>query len=517
MSGYLYENGTVKNTLNRRDFLKLSGLISLGYAFSPRSWPVVQPQANPGQPNILIVVFDAWSASNISLYGYERRTTPNLERLAENAIVYHQHYAGGHFTTPGVASLLTGTLPWKHRAFELYQQLDETFLHRNIFNAFPGHHRFAYTHNPLADYMLQGLIPAIDDLVPRGSLFLQSNPLLNKLFLSDFDSASVGWNRTFNRSDDGHAYSLYLSHIFEKLTQRNLAETSPNFPLGIPNRDGGDFYTLEQGIDWLSEQVRNVPQPFLGYYHFLPPHDPYRPRLDFSENFTWDNFQPPEKRLHIFASSNPEFDQQRAHYDELILYVDAEFDRLYQNLDQNGLLENTWLVLTSDHGELFERGLKGHSKPALYQPVIHIPLMIFPPGGGTRVDVDTPTSAIDLLPTPLHITGNDIPAWTEGEILPPISGAPSKSMPQISSVQVDKLEGGTIKEAIATVIEGNFKLIWTFGYAPIPVGEQIFELYDLAADPEELDNLYPARPTIADELLAILKSKLDELQRSYQT
>lgn len=255
----------------------------------------------------------------------------------------------------------------------------------------------------------------------------------------------------------------------------------------------------------------------MGYYHFLPPHGPYRTRFDFSESFAWDNYRPPDKPLHIFASSDPKFKRQRAHYDEFILYVDAEFDRLYHTLDQNGLLENTWLVLTSDHGELFERGLKGHSKPALYQPVIHIPLVIFPPGGGPRVDVDTPTSAIDLLPTLLHVAGGDLPAWTEGEVLPHISGASSKSEPQISSIQMDKIEGGIIKEAIATVIEENYKFIWTFGYAPIPEGEQIFELYDLAADPEELDNLYPARQAIADELFAILKHKLDELQHSYQT
>jgi hypothetical protein len=82
----------------------------------------------------LIVVFDAWSAANISPFGYERQPTPNLARLAEKAIVYHQHYAGGHFTTPGAASLLTGLLPWEHPIFNLYQHLDEKFIQKNIFH-----------------------------------------------------------------------------------------------------------------------------------------------------------------------------------------------------------------------------------------------------------------------------------------------------------------------------------------------------------------------------------------------
>ena len=516
----------MKTTLNRRDFLKLSTLFSLGAVFSPRSWPATQTYTNPDQPNILIVVFDAWSASNISLYGYERKTTPNLARLADKAIVYHQHYAGGHFTTPGTASLLTGTLPWKHRAFELYQQLDETFLNQNIFHAFPGHHRFAYTHNPLADFMLQGLGPVIDDLAPRRDLYLESNPFLNSIFATDFDGASVGWNRAFNRSDDGYAYTLYLSHLFENYTKRKLAEISRIFPKGVtwyfpngvPNRDDTEFFTLEQGIDGLSEQVRNVPQPFLGYYHFLPPHEPYKTRVDFYESFDGDGYQPPEKPQHIFGTDTTELlNQRRTHYDEYILYVDAEFNRLFQDLEQSGLLENTWLVLTSDHGEMFERGIKGHSHPVLYQPVMHIPLMIFPPGGGSRVDVDTPTSAIDLLPTLLRVSGMDIPTWAEGRVLPQINGTLPDPARQISSVQVDKVEDGTIKEAVAILIEDNYKLIWTIGIEPLTEGEQIFELYDLADDPEELENLYPAHQEIVDELFAKLKPKLDELQSSYQT
>ncbi|MFC1996761.1 sulfatase-like hydrolase/transferase [Chloroflexota bacterium] len=508
----------MKTTLNRRDFLKLTTLFSMGAVFSPHSWPAAQTQTNPGQPNILIMVFDAWSASNISLYGYERKTTPNLARLADKAIVYHQHYAGGHFTTPGTASILTGSLPWKHRAFELYQQLDESFLSKNIFDVFPGHHRFAYTHNPLADFILQGLMPVIDDLLPRRSLYLESNPFLNIIFSKDFDTASVGWNRTFNRRDDGYAYSLYLSHLYEKLNQRNLVDISPNFPLGIPNRDDTDFFTLEQGIDWLSGQVKTVPQPFLGYYHFLPPHNPYKTRIDFYKTFAGDGYKPPEKPHHMLASVEPVLlKKRRTQYDEYILYVDAEFNRLYQDLEQSGLLENTWLVLTSDHGEMFERGIKGHSHPVLYQPVMRVPLMIFPPGGKNRVDVDTPTSAIDLLPTLLSISGMDIPAWAEGQVLPQISGTSLDPARQISSVQVDKVEDGAIKEAVATLVEGDYKLIWTIGYEPLTEGEQIFELYDLANDPEELENLYPARQEIVDELFAKLKPKLEELQSSYQT
>ncbi|HVN15826.1 MAG TPA: sulfatase-like hydrolase/transferase, partial [Anaerolineales bacterium] len=113
----------MKSKFNRRDFLKLAGLTPLSFT-APR---LIKGALPTGQKNVLVVVFDAFTASNMSLYGYPRQTTPNLTRLAERAIVYHNHYAGGNFTTPGTASLLTGTLPWTHRAFTLNTMVDVSF------------------------------------------------------------------------------------------------------------------------------------------------------------------------------------------------------------------------------------------------------------------------------------------------------------------------------------------------------------------------------------------------------
>src|SRR3989304_4147872 len=90
-------------------------------------------------------------------------------------------------------------------------------------------------------------------------------------------------------------------------------------------------------------------------------------------------------------------------------------------LEGAGVLENTWVLLTSDHGELFERAIWQHTTPVLYQPVIRIPLLIFQPGRTTRLDVHTPTSAVDILPTLRHVTGSEPVSWSEGLVLPPFS------------------------------------------------------------------------------------------------
>ena len=108
-------------------------------------------------------------------------------------------------------------------------------------------------------------------------------------------------------------------------------------------------------------------------------------------------------------------------YDEFILYVDREFGKFMDQLAASGLLDDTWIVLTSDHGESFELGIFRHTTPVLYQPLIRIPLIIFEPGRKTRTDVYTKTSAVDVFPTLLHITGGQAPGWAEGTILPPFS------------------------------------------------------------------------------------------------
>src|SRR3974377_2024638 len=106
--------------ISRRDFLKLTGLLALVNTGLARAISQVGKAARtPAQPNVLSVILDALSARHMSLYGYPRETTPNINRFAERATVFNNHYAGGNFTTTGTASLLTGTLPWTHHAFNL--------------------------------------------------------------------------------------------------------------------------------------------------------------------------------------------------------------------------------------------------------------------------------------------------------------------------------------------------------------------------------------------------------------
>ena len=503
-------------SLSRRDFLKLAGLFSAGAALPGYLRPNLL-NANANGQNVLIIVFDAWSAKNISLYSYDRHTTPNLARLAEKAIVYHKHSAGGHFTTPGTASLLTGTTPWTHRAFKHNDIVDPGRVQHNLFNTFPSYHRVSYTHNPLADTILKQFLTDIDEHTPWQDLYLESDPLVSNIFANDQDVALIGWRRAMKRlEEEGHSYTLYLSQIYQHFALKKVAQLNEQFPRGIPiyNDLGLNFFTLEQGIDWTHNLLGELPQPFLGYFHFLPPHDPYHTRHDFVDAFVNDGLGPREKPLHPLDQGIAKSRMIERHrwYDEFILYVDAEFARLHTMLEQSGLLENTWLVLTADHGEMFERGILGHVPPVFHEPIMHIPLMIFPPGQSERVDVYERTSAIDLLPTLLQLTGQDIPGWAEGLVLPPFAAATPRAAREIPMLQVEGYHpDGSIHKATTVLQQGDFKIMWYLGYEALDATGEYIELYDLAADPEEMNNLYPREKTRADEMLAVLRVKLDAL------
>jgi arylsulfatase A-like enzyme len=505
----------MSDRLNRRDFLKLAGLLPLTLA-SPH-W-TRRLSGVGGQQNVIVIVFDAFSAYDISLYGYQRETMPNVARLAKRAIVYHNHFAGSNFTTSGTATLLTGTLPWTSRAIKQNGKVANAVITHNFFDAFPDYYRIAYSHNKWAFTLLNEFRREIDDLVARDKLLVASyDSFITALFSHDDDIASVSWTRDF-KPDDGYAYSLFLSHLHAMLQNKQVAQLQQLFPRGLPSAGYGDSALLEQAMEWIESTVRTIPKPFVSYFHFLPPHAPYNAPLQFVDRFKGDRYRPPEKPVDAFGINRSEkfVTTSRMHYDQYILYVDREFGRLYDRLEQAGILDNTWLVLTSDHGEIFERGMKGHSVQALYQPLVHIPLLIFEPGRTAGMDIHTHTSAVDVLPTLAHVTDHAIPPWSEGTVLPPYSSSDADSNRSIYAVRAiwsDPAAPLTI--ASTMLVKGRYKLHYYFGYLDRLKVPDMVKVYDIESDPEELVDLALTEKDLTDQLLGDLKRKLAEVNQPY--
>ena len=283
------------------------------------------------------------------------------------------------------------------------------------------------------------------------------------------------------------------------------------YPLGLP--DDTEQFLLSDLVDGAIHTLQEITQPSFVYLHFWPPHASYRPTRSFYEDFQ-DGWQPMEKPMHPRSWDRKpyaELKEANQRYDEYLLSWDAEVSRLFQYLEESGLLDRSYVVITADHGELNERGEEGHFTPLIYEPLIHIPLIVFQPGQKEHKDVHTPTSSVDVLPTLAHLAGKPTPRWAEGRLLPGFGGEEISSRGVFS---VDAKQNASFAPLTKTTIALT-KEQYRLTYYNYPNGQE-FEFYDLAADPEEMNNLFPSQPQAAQQMKDELLQKLAEVNAPFE-
>lgn len=508
--------------IHRRAFLKLLSLLPLTPMLSSEDHlaaGTAPPRSDEGKPNVLIFVFDALSARHLSIHGYPRNTTPNLAKFAERATVYHAHRSAGNFTPPGTASLLAGTYPWTHRAIHNVGVVAKGQEDHNLFRAFgDGYQRIAFPQNPLAGLLTHQFSRDIDTRLNPGKWSLFGSGFSEGLFARDADLAfraiddHLFQQRPFPGSPFLASADMLRIYAYEEF---GLGEYADLYPRGLPFQAFyPTFFVPEHVTEGIMSLLSNLRQPYVAYFHLWPPHDPYRPRREFIGLFD-DGWAPVEKEIHELSHGfDQEFlNRQRVEYDEYVAHVDAEFGRLVRFLDETGILETSYVVFTSDHGELFERGHLGHVTELLYEPIIHIPLLIGRPGQRQREDVFVSTSSVDVLPTLLDAIGQPIPDWCEGKVLP--STTDQDRFVNRSTFALDAKSSpkhGPLTTRTAAIVKGQYKLIHYSGYEGY---ENEYELYDLTNDPEEMENLYPMMGSIAADLWHELQEKLREVNEPY--
>ena len=230
-----------------------------------------------------------------------------------------------------------------------------------------------------------------------------------------------------------------------------------------------------------------------------------------------DGWEAPEKPVHPLIGTGgmtPGAQQnQRRLYDQYLSSWDAEVGRLLDYLRTSGILESSYVIITSDHGELFERGVVGHSCPLIYDPLVHVPLLISRPGQQNRVDVHTPTSSVDLLPTLASLAGGGRPDWAEGRLLPELGGEPDVGR----GIYAMDAKTNSAYEPLSRVSFSFLKDQHRLTYYEFPNLEyRGFEYYDLAEDPEELRDLFAGGPSHAIQMQEELLEKLAEVNRPFQ-
>jgi len=502
--------------ISRRDFLKLIALSSAGMAASA-AYPYMGSlhQQSSGRPNILIFVLDAMSARHLSLYGYQRETTPNLTKFASRANIYHTHYSTANFTSSGTATLLSGLHPWNHRAINLAGIVRRDLVDHNIFRLIGDeYYKVAFSQNTSADLLLKQYQMDLDIHIPPTSFSYKTmRPMFSPFFSSDQVATYYAYDEflSFNyRLFNPLPGSLFLGSLglFYKRSTLNLEDPSDEYPFGIPSNVFNYFYNDEvfAGVTKIVQSSISPVCPVFCYFHLFSPHAPYCPHKDFVGIFPEIKvpFKPPHKLSYTRFSPETLY-KTREHYDEYIANVDAEFGKILDTLERAGILDNSYTVITSDHGESFERGEFGHGTALLYDPVIHIPLLISAPGQKERLNVFSPTSSADILPTLLSLAGKDIPGGLERRILPGLGGQEDF---QRSIFAIEAKENSAFQpltKATITLMKEGKKLIYYTGYPQYP---EAFELYDLAEDIEESRDLFSEDTVTAahmtEEILDVL-------------
>lgn len=505
--------------ITRRDFLKLTSLATLSYMAAPLMRPA-KKTLGEDLPNIIVLVFDAWSAQNVSLYGYPRRTMPNLEVFAERANVYHNHYSAGSYTTPGTASLLTGLYPWTHRAFAIGSGVLKKHTHNNVFALLAEKYStLGYTQNKYADALLGQFSGHLDTHIPRGVFNYENRDFYTSLFSNDPQIAFSSFDDNIIKDKYGYDGSLFLGPLLRSLhlyKRRVIKETIRlGYPFGFPETNSREYFSLRNIVDGSINILQDIQTPTFAYLHFYPPHDPYRGVKKFNHGFKGpDAWEPAEKPIHPRSESKWSYDEiliRRHRYDDFLASWDDQIARLFSFMRESGLLANSYVIITSDHGEMFERGEVGHITPLFYEPLIHIPLLISSPGQLEREDIYDNTSAVDILPTLAQLTGLPIPDWAEGVPLPKLGGVGDDKR-SIYTIDADKnssfeqISSGTI-----SLKKGHYRL----AYYQYPDGRQ-FEFYDLDADPEELNDLYLTQPAEAAQMRDEMLQKMAEADRPFK-
>jgi arylsulfatase A-like enzyme len=331
-----------------------------------------------GAPNVLLVVLDTVRASSLSVYGYERPTTPELEAFAEHAVMFRTSFATTSWTLPSHASMFTGRYPYELSA-DWERPLDgaEPTLAEVLRDAgyrtggFVGNIEYTSRETGLArgfqhfgDWPLSfGRVASESSL----AFFLLDNPAVRRLM-----------------------------NAYEPFVQRPAEEVI------------GEF------LAWKRSTAAGG-QPYFAFLNLYDAHEPLIPPEPYLSRFGATSDR---RRAMTFGRLNggalrpgdpltpAELDMEERAYDGAIAYLDAEIGRLLRVLSAEGELQSTVVIITSDHGEHFgEHGLRSHGT-ALYSPGLHVPLLIglarpTPVAG----PVDTPVSLRDLGATVLDLVG----------------------------------------------------------------------------------------------------------------
>jgi len=311
--------------------------------------------------NIILLSADALRADHLSCYGYHRETSPVLDEFAEESIRFTNAYSASSHTREAVPALLTGEYP-DVAINDSYRLATETIA----------------SHLSEAGFATGGF---------------HSNP---------FVSRAYGFDQGFDEFDDDLHFG---QHKLVALAQRALDK--------LRNRHYARAEEInERSLSWIDSLDSD--EPFFLWNHYMDTHGPYEPPGEYATLYADKKLSGRDAQsLYQRAIDKPESITEEERqllidlYDAEIRYNDEYIGEFLKELRNRGLLEDSLLVVTADHGDAFgEHGYYEHPR-YLHDEITHVPLLVREPGKTDRT-VETPVSTLDIVSTFKQIAGQDI-------------------------------------------------------------------------------------------------------------
>jgi uncharacterized sulfatase len=489
------------------------------------------PTGNKKLPNIVLIVLDTHRYDRISTYGYHRQTTPNLDDFGRQATVFENGISPAQWTIPAHASMFTGEYPTTHQTIQAHYRLDSRFDVLATLLAAQGYKTIGFCNNPLVGVLNNGLKRGFDTFYTYSGAFPSMPKSSNQL--------PVPLNQIWEwYTQQLRKWSYPVQNAF---AHSELLFKISMSPLLVPlwaryaNFKGDTAKSLRNTQEFLQHTRKDKKsKPNFVFVNLMEPHLPYTPPDPFVDRFAPYFKEDRQVRdfmrkynyqaFRWFLPIEDRFKEMEARvlndfYDAEVNYQDHLLAELLEYLSRDEVADNTLTIIVGDHGEgLGEHDFIGHAFVA-YEELLHVPLMVkFPRqlGLGKRVDTTVSTRrvfhtvldavGVQLFETEHHPASDVKPlslaralqgADPEQEVVFGECYAPNTFLSMMETHVPQLIETFHCKLNRRAVYQGRHKLARIDGVQD--------ELFNLADDPAELDNLLERQPERATKLA----SKLD--------
>jgi len=425
------------------------------------------PEPEPERANFVLVTLDTTRPDHLGPYGYAAARTPNLDGFARGARVYERAYATSSWTLASHASILTGLLPRQHGAQSMPKGANRSLGY--------------------------GVRPLSDSFLTLAEILAGAGYRTGAVVAGPALSRELGTAQGFEFYEDDLKGP-------EKRVHGKRAEETTDLALELIQTFGDE--------------------PFFLFVNYFDAHAPYAPPGTFLEGSRESEAEPKEEagaplepplivryvqRLNagvpaqkpeaMPGEERAELRRALAGYDAEIAYLDFHLGRLLRAVEALPGAENTWVIITGDHGESFGEHYFVSHGAHLYEDNVRVPLLVRRPGGEAPGRVHEPVQNHALFGTILDAAGVARPGWA-----PPLPGADEAQREIVLEVHRSDsniaIGGEFFDRDLIALLVPPLKLIHSSR------GES--ELFDLEADPQELDNLLTRKPELAAELAARL-------------